>query len=154
MSHAFSSVLRRSGNVGSTTFLPIPDAVMDRLAPRKRVPVRVTINGHTWRSTVSIYDSKAMVAVNAAVRQAAGVAEGETVQALLEVDDAPRIAELPADLAGALDAAGLTACFRDFAPSHQKEFVVWVEGAKRPETREKRIAGTLERTRAKRPILR
>jgi hypothetical protein len=150
--HAFTSVLRRSGNVGSTTFLPIPQPVMDALAPRKRVPVRVTINGHTWRSTISIYDDRAMVAVNAGVRAAAGVAEGQRVDALLEVDDAPRVAALPDDLTAALEAAGLMEAFRAFAPSHQKEFLVWVEAAKRAETREKRIAGTVERTRAKTPL--
>ncbi len=149
MQHAFTGVLRRSGNAGSTTFLPIPPAIMGALAPRKRVPVRVTINGHCWRSTISIYADRAMVAVNVNVRAAAGVAEGQRVDALLEVDTAPRIAELPADLETALEAAGLLAAFRAFAPSHQKEFVTWIEGAKRDETRQNRIAGTVERIREK-----
>jgi hypothetical protein len=151
---AFTSVLRRSGNPGSTTFLPIPQPVMDALAPRKRVPVRVTINGHTWRSTISIYDDRAMVAVNAGVRAAAGVEPGQTVSATLEVDDAPRMAELPADMAAALKAAGLFDAFQAFAPSHQKEFLAWVEGAKRPETRATRIAGAVERTREKKLLAR
>ncbi len=152
--HAFTSVLRRSGNVGSTTFLPIPQQVMNALAPRKRVPVRITINGHTWRSTISIYDDGAVVAVKAAVRAAAGVEPGQTVDATLEVDDAPRMAELPADMEAALKSAGLLDAFRAFAPSHQKEFVVWVEGAKRAETRDKRITEMMERTRAKSPLAR
>jgi hypothetical protein len=150
--HAFTSVLRRSGNPGSTTFLPIPQPVMDALAPRKRVPVRVTINGHTWRSTISIYDDRAMVAVNATVRAAARVEPGQAVDATLEVDDAPRVAELPADMEAALEAAGLLEAFRGFAPSHQKEFLLWVEGARRVETREKRIAETVARTQAKNPL--
>jgi hypothetical protein len=152
--HAFNGVLRRSGNVGSTTFLPIPQPVMDALAPRRRVPVRMTINGHTWQSTISIYDDRAMVAVNAAVRAAAGVAEGQSVNATLEVGDAPRVAELPPDMEAALVAAGLMEAFRGFAPSHQRAFLVWVEGAKRAEARAARIAGTVERTRTENPLLR
>ena len=65
-------------------------------------------------------------------------------------DDEPRTIALPADLATALEAAGLSAAFERFSHSHRKEYVQAVEAAKRPETRAARIAKTLEATAAKR----
>ena len=55
-------------------------------------------------------------------------------------------AALPADFAKGLTAnphAG--AVFRALPPSHQREYLSWVEEAKRPDTRIRRIAGMIER---------
>lgn len=51
----------------------------------------------------------------------------------------------PDDLRKALDRhAGLTASWDAMSYSHRKEYVSWIEEAKKPETRERRIAKTVE----------
>ena len=60
------------------------------------------------------------------------------------LDDRPRTVELPEDVAGALGAAGARDAFDQLAYSHRKEFVRWIEEAKRPETRQRRIDRTCE----------
>ena len=125
---------------------------MTALGPRKRVPVLVTINAYTYRSTNSVYGGMAFIPVRASVRKAANVELGDTVTVTLEPDDAPRIAAVPPDLGEALEKRRLREAFERFSPTHQREYVEWVESAKKPETRqsriEKTVAATLEKAAA------
>lgn len=84
-----------------------------------------------------------MIALSAAHRAAAGVAAGDTVDVTLEVDDAPREVEVPADLADALAAAGVTEPFGRLSYSAQRAHVLSVEGAKTEATRSRRISAVL-----------
>jgi predicted thioesterase len=80
-----------------TTILPagktaagveVPAKVVAALGTSKRPPVRVTINGHTYRSTVAVMGGKFMLGVSNEVRKEAGVAAGETVDIDIELDPA------------------------------------------------------------------
>jgi uncharacterized protein YdeI (YjbR/CyaY-like superfamily) len=52
----------------------------------------------------------------------------------------PPLGDLPAYIAKALKASPKAwAFFQDLAPTHRRNFVLWIHTAKRPETREKRI---------------
>jgi uncharacterized protein YdeI (YjbR/CyaY-like superfamily) len=54
-------------------------------------------------------------------------------------------AKLPADLASRLKASrAAVATWEKFSPSHRREYIEWITGAKRPETREQRLETTLE----------
>ena len=83
-----------------------------------------------------------------AIQQSAGVKRGDIVTVDLELDDAPRVIEPPADLAGALardqDAA---AAWERLSYTNKREMARSLEEAKRPETRERRLAAALERLR-------
>jgi uncharacterized protein YdeI (YjbR/CyaY-like superfamily) len=81
------------------------------------------------------------------IREAAGVAAGDPVVVELERDDEPRTVELPDDLAAALDSE-TRASFDRLSYTHRKEYVRWVKGAKRDETRRKRVAQAVELLRA------
>ncbi len=85
-----------------------------------------------------------MISLSAEHRAAAGVVAGDEVDVDVEVDAAPAPAALPDDLAEALDAAGARASFDAAAPSHRREWVRWVEEAKKPETRRSRVAAAAE----------
>jgi uncharacterized protein YdeI (YjbR/CyaY-like superfamily) len=65
----------------------------------------------------------------------------------LAADTAPRTVEVADDLRAALDAAGLADTFTALSYSHQREYVTWIDEAKKPATRARRIAGTLDRLR-------
>ncbi|MEO7617441.1 MAG: YdeI/OmpD-associated family protein [Candidatus Saccharibacteria bacterium] len=63
---------------------------------------------------------------------------------IVELDDKPRDVEVPADFAVALKAANLHDRFDAIAYSHRKEYIVWIESAKREETRASRLTKALD----------
>ena len=143
---AFRASVEREG---TGTFLRVPPDVVADLGTRKRPPVRVTVGGHTFRSTIAVYGDDFYLPLNAANREAAGVAAGDTVDVTIELDEEPRVVEVPDDLAVALAAdADATAAFDRLSYSHRREYVEWIDEAKRAETRARRISGTVERLRA------
>ena len=132
----FTTILLATG--GRNVGIELPDDVVAALGG-KRVPVTVSLNGHTYRSTTAVMGGRHMVGVNAAERAAAGVAAGEEHEVTIEVDDAPRTVEVPADLAAALAAAGARDAFDALAPSRRKEHVRQVTEAKAEATRQRRV---------------
>jgi CelD/BcsL family acetyltransferase involved in cellulose biosynthesis len=119
---------------------------------RARPPVKVTIRGHTWRTTPGVYDGVGYVVVNRSVKAATGVDAPDRVRVEMEVDTEPRTVRLPADLRDALRADDAAwQAFQKLSFSHRREYVEWVEEAKRPETRARRIAATVERAAEGRP---
>jgi Bacteriocin-protection, YdeI or OmpD-Associated/Domain of unknown function (DUF1905) len=135
-----TTLLQLGNNVG----IEVPEEVVTGFGAGKRVPVTVTINGYTYSSTVAVMGGKYLVGVSAAHRKAAGVAGGEEHDVTLEHDAAPRTVEVPADLADALAAAGAHEAFDALAYSQRKEHARSVVEAKKPETRDRRIAKIVE----------
>ena len=133
------------GETKNVVGIVIPAEVVEALGGGKRPPVKVTINGYTYRSTVAVMGGKFMVGVAAEHRGPAGVSGGETVEVTIELDSEPRTVERPADLAAALEARGAKPAFEALAPSHKKEHVRSVNEAKAPETRARRIAAVVEK---------
>ena len=81
----------------------------------------------------------------AGLMQPAGIAAVETARAngSWTVLDSVEALELPDDLAAALDAEpGARETYEGFSPSNRKMILWWVKSAKRPETRQRRIAET------------
>jgi hypothetical protein len=133
----------------TATGIEVPEEVVTALSSGGRPPVSVTIGGHTYRTTVARMGGRYLVPLSAENRMAAGVAAGDEVDVDIEPDAAPREVEVPADLAEALagdDAARAT--FDGLSFSHRKEWVRWVEEAKKPETRATRLTKTVESLRA------
>src|SRR5512139_2639733 len=83
----------------NATGLPVPPEVVAALGKGKKPPVKVSISGHTYRSTVAAYGDVFMLPLSAENRQAAGVKAGDQVQVTIELDMEPRTVEVPADLA-------------------------------------------------------
>lgn len=115
----------------------------------KRFPVRATVNGYEWRTSVARMRGEFLVGLNREVRSGAGVEAGQTVDVVLELDDQPREVQVPAALAAALDGdPSAKAAFDALAFTHRKEFARWIEEAKREDTRERRVAQALEMIRS------
>ena len=139
----FQATLLRTG--GNTTGIAVPDAVVEALGAGKRPKVRATIGDYSWRTSVAPMGGRFMVAVNAEVRAAAGVAADDDVELTLEVDEAPREVEVPPDFAAALAAHPVEQARFDKLPySHKRRHVMAIEAAKAPETRARRIEGALK----------
>ena len=134
----FTATIELGGR--TATGIPVPEEVVLGLGRGKRVPVVVTVGGHSYRSTVAAYNGTYMLPLAAEHREAAGVAAGQEVVVDLEVDDAPREVQVPDDLARALSAdSGSQAAFDRLSYSNKRRIVLWVEGAKTAETRARRI---------------
>jgi hypothetical protein len=128
----------------TATGFELPDEVVAALGRGRRVPVVVTIGDHSYRTTVAPYGGRNLVPLSAENRAAAGIEAGDEVDLDLEVDDAPRTVEVPDDLASALAAAGLRDAFDALSFTTQREIVTGVLGAKKAETRERRIAQAVD----------
>ena len=110
-----------------------------------RVPVKVTVNGHTYRSTIAGMGGPAFVPLRRSHHEAAGVETGQTVNVRIELDAEKREVKPPADLVKALKAsASAWERWGELSFTHQREHVEAVEGAKKPETRARRITRAVE----------
>jgi len=122
------------------TGITIPFDVEKTYGTRARVPVRGTINGFPYRSSIVPMGGKYIMVVNKEIRANANARGGDPVSVTMERDDEPRIITPPADLARALRAnTRAQAAWDKLSYTHQKEYARAVEDAKRPETRVRRI---------------
>jgi Bacteriocin-protection, YdeI or OmpD-Associated/Domain of unknown function (DUF1905) len=146
---AYSTTMRFRAEVelhGKTaTGIEVPVEVVESLGAGKRVPVTVTINRYAYRTTIAPYSTAYFIPLSSEHRNGAGVRAGQVVDVDIERDTAPREVTVPDDLAAALTAdATARAAFDKLAFTHRKEFVVWIESARKPETRRSRVATTVE----------
>ncbi len=84
-----------------------------------------------------------MMVVNKEMREG-GLVPGDSYDVDVVVDTAKRTVEVPADLASALEEAGLQEGWDGLSYSHRKEHVRAIQDAKKPETRQRRIDKVLE----------
>ena len=138
--------LREAGGGGAVFDLPARAAAA--LGERKRPPVIVTIGDYTFRTTVAVYGGQPMIGVNKGHRAAAGIGVGDAFDVLVALDEEPRVVEVPTDLAQALAAGAAQVAFDKLSYTHRREYVEWIAEAKRPATRVRRVAETVDRVRA------
>jgi len=134
---------------GSMCLIPLtfdPKAVFGKV----RAPVRVTLNGHTYRSTIAAMGGPPCIPLRRSNRETAGLEGGETLEVRLDLDVDPREVKPPPDFVKALKAAR-PAWHRwlDLSYSHQREYAEAIEGAKKPETRARRIDAAVRAIRAR-----
>jgi Bacteriocin-protection, YdeI or OmpD-Associated/Domain of unknown function (DUF1905) len=133
----------------TATGLQVPDDIVSALGGGRRPAVRVTIGSYTYRTTVASMGGRYLVPLSAEHRAAAGVAAGDEVDVTIEADTEAREVPVPDDLSAALDHDDAARRFFDgLAYTHRQEWVRWVEDAKRPETRERRLEATLDALRS------
>jgi Bacteriocin-protection, YdeI or OmpD-Associated/Domain of unknown function (DUF1905) len=128
----------------SAVLKPLFD-VVEVFQRKGRVPVKGTIDGFPFRSSLMNMGDGHMMVVNAELRAGAKCKAGDTVSVVIELDEDKRTVEVPAYLKKMIDRDPKA---REFWPklsfTHQKEYVREIDGAKRPETREKRIAAMMD----------
>lgn len=124
----------------TATGICIPDGIVESFNAGKKPPVKVTLNGYTYRSTVAVMGGKYMVSVSAAISEASGVQGGDTLKVEIELDTEERKVELPDDFKKALDKnPNAKKFFETLSYSKQKNHVTLIEQAKTDETRQRRI---------------
>lgn len=104
-----------------------------------------TVNGQPYRTRLMRYGGQTVLGLTQEIRSATGVEVGDEVVVEIELDDAPREVDVPEELALALASdAPARAAFDALAFTHRKEYAQWIAGAKRPETRERRVAKAVQ----------
>ena len=117
-----------------------PKAVFGKV----RAPVRVTLNGYTYRSTIAAMGGPPCIPLRKSHREAAGLKGGETIMVRVDLDTEKREVTPPADLVKALKAEPPAwERWRELSYTHQREHAEAIEEAKKPETRTRRIATTV-----------
>jgi hypothetical protein len=140
----FRTVIELGGK--TATGMRVPADVVARLGSGKKPAVLVTIGGHTYRSTVAVYGDDYFLPVSAEVRKHSGVAAGDHVQVDIELDTAPREVTVPPDFAKALKPdAEARRFFEALSYSNKRRIVLSIEGAKTPETRQRRVDGAVSK---------
>ncbi|HUP83247.1 MAG TPA: YdeI/OmpD-associated family protein [Candidatus Limnocylindria bacterium] len=126
---------------GSTaTGIVIPDEVLAALGAGKKPPVKLTVNGYSYRSTVATVSGDYMVGFSADHRATSGIKGGDKIEVWIELDTEPRTVELPADFEAALNAdAKARATYERLSNSLKGYHVTQVTTAKTDETRQRRI---------------
>jgi bacteriocin resistance YdeI/OmpD-like protein/uncharacterized protein DUF1905 len=138
-------------NGKTATGIEVPSDVVDALGSGKRPAVRVTLGDYGYLSTVAMMNGVYMLPVSAEVRANAGVGAGDQVEVGLELDTTPREVIVPDDLAAALAADEAAKTFFDsLSYSNKRRVVLPIEDAKTEETRQRRIAKSVEKLRANR----
>lgn len=125
----------------------LTDDQVASLSAARTPPVVVTIDGRSQRLRVARMGGQNCIGLSKSARSALGVQIGDRVRARVELDTAERTVEVPPELAGALDTAGLREDFDALSYTRRKELAAGVSGAKKPETRDRRIARALDELR-------
>ncbi len=148
---AFEAVIVRNGDVANASaFVEFPHDLKDTFGVGNLVPVAAVFDGtvHYRGSLAKMGGERAVLVLRKDVRTRLGKEPGDQVDVVVELDDRPREVDVADDLLAALTRAGVRDRFDALAYTHRKEYVRWVEEAKRPETRIRRIQGTCERVAA------
>jgi hypothetical protein len=142
----FEALLEANGEGGAWPLIYIPVDCIAALGAKGRLCVKGTLNGFPYQSSIFPNgDGTHHLMVNKQMRQGAKAKVGDTLAVLMEADTGPRVVNVPGDLQRALsDNTEASAIFEKLAYSHKKEYVEWIEQAKREETRAGRIQKTVE----------
>ena len=129
---------------GSSCYVPLtfdPRSVFGKV----RAPVKVTLNGYSYRSTIAAMGGPPCVPLRRSHREAAGLRGGETLTVRLDLDTEARVVHPPSDLVEALKAAPPAwERWRESSYTHQREHVDAIDEAVRGETRARRIGRAVE----------
>ncbi len=130
---------------GNNVGIVVPEDVVLAFERGKRVPVVVTIDGgYQYRNTIASMGGRFLISFNAETRKATGRGAGDEVEVRLDADDAPRVVEVPKELATELrkDKAAKGA-WEKLSYSHQREHAASITSAKTDATRAKRLEKVL-----------
>ena len=146
----FKGVLTATPRGGGGTLVPVPRQVAAKLGLKGMPKVQAVIAGQPYRgSLMPMGDGTYCLGVLKSIQEAAGVKQGDTVTVELELDKAPRVVELPADLAKAITRdKKASAAWDKLSFTNKKEMARGLEEAKKPETRERRLAAAIAQLRA------
>ena len=126
---------------GGVSAITPPIDVPGTFGTRGRVPVKGTINGFPFRSSLMSMGGCHMMPVNKTLCQGAGAKPGDMVEVVMERDAEERTVEPPVELARALKKSKRAReRWDELSFTHKKEMANSISGAKQEETKQRRLA--------------
>ena len=133
----FKTTLHQTGN---NTGIVVPPEIVEALGGGKKPALAVTVNGYAYRSSLATMGGQSMISFSSDKRAATGLKGGDKIDVTLELDEAPRVMEVPPDLQAALNAdRAAKAHFATLSYSNQRRHIDPINQAKAPDTRARRI---------------
>ena len=142
----FTASIEQAQQGMDAAYIKIPFDVK-KVYGKARVKVIATFDGVEYLGSITTMDKNvgSVIGVLKEIRQQIGKSFGDKVEVMIKEDDQPRTVEIPGDLQKALDKnPQAKKIFDNFAYTHKKEYVRWIAEVKKPETRERRLARTIE----------
>jgi len=141
--HTFTAPIQNAGGGGA--FVEIPFDVEKEFGS-KRPKIKAMIEGVPYRGTLVRMGSEChMLLILKEIREKTGKSFGDEVKITVETDVEQRVVEIPKDLLKEFKKdKDAKAIFDKLSYTHQKEYVNWIEGAKKVETRQSRIMKTMD----------
>jgi hypothetical protein len=137
--------VKLEGKGTSVAWLNAPFDVIKVFGTRARVPVRGTINGFAFRSSLMPMGGCHGMAINKSMRDGAGVKPGDAVSVVMERDEGKRIVEAPALLKKEMAKSKTTqAKWEKLSFTNKKEIALSISSAKQEETRRRRLAKAMD----------
>lgn len=141
--HTFDALIE--AGTGGGALIEVPLDIEAVFGTRGRVKVRATFDGHPYRGSIAPMGGRYVLGLVKAIREAIGKGPGDHVAVTLEPDHEERLVEVPPELADALGRHPEAArFFEGLAYTYRKEYARWIAGAKRPETRARRLEKAIE----------
>ena len=146
--HSFSAIIQNAGGGGA--FVEVPFDVEEAFGSKKP-KVKALIEGAPYRGLlVRMGSEHHILIVLKGIREQIGKTFGEKIKVVVEADSQPRVIEIPAELLKEFKKhREAKLFFEKLAYTHQKEYVQWIVGAKKEETRQSRVVKTIEMLRDK-----
>ena len=139
----FKAAIQDAGGGGA--FVEVPFDV-EAAFGSKRPKVKAMIERVPYRGVLTRMRTEChILGIRKEIREQIGKTFGDEVTVSVEPDTEPRVVEVPAELKKAFQTEKeAKAFFENLSYTHQREYVNWINEAKRDETRHNRIAKTLE----------
>ena len=140
----FTGVIQNAGGGGA--FVEIPFDV-EAAFGSKRPKIKALIEGVPYRGLlVRMGGPNHMLIILKGIREQIGKTFGDEIKVSVELDVEERVAIVPTELKRIFKSdQEAKSAFEKLSYTHQKEYVTWINEAKKPETRQNRIVKTIER---------
>lgn len=139
----FTAKIEEAYNGGAYVTVPFD---VEKAFGKKRVKVKATIAGITYRGLLTRMGTEDhILIILKEIREKASVTFGDEIEIVVEEDNEPREVIIPEDVTHALkDHHDAEVFFEKLSYSHKREYMKWIENAKREETRQGRILKMIE----------
>jgi hypothetical protein len=139
----FTGTIQNAGGGGA--FVEVPFDVETAFGSKKP-KIKAMIEGVPYRGLLTRMGTDChILGIRKEIREQIGKTFGDEVTVTVESDTEPRLVEVPAELTEALKMEKeARAFFEKLSYTHQREYVTWINEAKKEETRQNRIAKTIE----------
>jgi hypothetical protein len=141
--HAFKAVIQNAGGGGA--FVEVPFDV-EKVFGSKKPRVKAMIEGVWYRGLLTrMSGPNHILIILKGIREQIGRTFGDEVKVSVELDVEERVVIVPLELKRAFKSdKEAKAAFEKLSYTHKKEYATWINEAKKDETRERRVAQTVE----------